>query len=208
MTDAEKLRSLETVAGPVSRETGERLEALEALFLKWAGRMNLVAASTLSDVWARHILDSAQLVPLAPDATDWVDLGSGGGFPGLVIAVFLLERPGSHIHLVESNQKKAAFLRAAIAALGLPATVHAARIEGVAHGLPGGATVTARALAPLDALLALSQPFLGRGLFHKGRDYRAELEQCRDLWDFDLIEHPSRIAPDSVILDISNVRRR
>ncbi len=206
-TDREKTRRLEEVAGPVSRETAERLIALEAFFLKWAGRINLAAPSTLKDVWERHIIDSAQIAPLS-DAADWVDLGSGGGFPGLVIGAFLRERPGAHIHLIESNQKKSAYLRSAAAELDLLVTVHARRIEAVESRLPRAATVTARALAPLDVLLSLSVTFLGRGLFHKGRDYRKEVELCRDRWDFDLIERPSRLTPDSVILDISNVRRR
>lgn len=203
-----KIDALCGIVGPVSRETAERMLEFEALFLKWAARINLVAQSTLDNVWTRHVLDSAQIFRLAPDAEAWVDLGSGGGFPGLVIAVLRGDQRGRKIHLVESSRKKAAFLQNAISVLHLQAEVHADRVESVAGQLPTKATVSARALAPLHILLELSFPFLGRGLFHKGRDYRSEVAISRDAWAFDLIDHPSLIAPDSVILDISNVRRR
>jgi 16S rRNA (guanine527-N7)-methyltransferase len=206
---ADLFERLHETAGPVSRETFDRLARFEGLFLKWNRRINLAAPSTLGNVWQRHILDSAQLMPLAPVASHWLDLGAGGGFPGLVVALLLKERGGS-IDLVESNRKKASFLQAVIGEFGLPARVIARRIEE-SPGLTASAdVVTARALAPLPALLDLAAPWLtagSRGLFHKGRDYRAEVEESTHRWAFDLVEHRSRVDPQSVILEISGLRQ-
>lgn len=206
------LAELRDVAGDaVSRETLDRLLAFEPVFTKWARRINLSAASTLDELWSRHILDSAQLMPLAPHAARWLDLGSGGGFPGLVAAFLLKERPGAHIDLVESSRKKAGFLQAMVGEFDLPAKVHAARIEDVKDRFSTAEIVTARALAPLPLLLGLASPWLSRGatgLFHKGRDYRSELRQSADLWAFDLVEHPSKIDPLGVILEISDLQPR
>jgi 16S rRNA (guanine527-N7)-methyltransferase len=207
----DKLQRLVDVAGPVSRETFEGLEAFEGMFLNWASRINLAAPSTLGDIWTRHILDSAQLAALAPGAKRWLDLGSGGGFPGLVLAFLLADRPEGRIDLVESNRKKAGFLQAAIGQFSLPARVHAHRIDGEIKGLAQPEIVTARALAPLDELLALAFPWLStgaRGLLHKGRDYRHEVQESSLLWQYDLVEHRSRVDADSVILEIANLRRR
>jgi len=205
--------ALRDVAGPVSRETYDDLMQFEAMFRQWAGRINLAAPSTLADLWARHILDSAQIFPLKPDARLWLDIGSGGGFPGLVLAFLLRERDGSKIHLVESNRKKAGFLQAVAGRFGLPARVHAVRIEEVAglQELKAGVDVlTARALAPLPLLLDLGAPWLSAetvGLFHKGRDYRNELQESINRWRFDLVEHRSRIDPAGVILEIGALQR-
>jgi 16S rRNA (guanine527-N7)-methyltransferase len=196
-------------AGPVSRETFERLTRFEELFLKWNRRINLAAPSTLDNIWRRHILDSAQLIPLAPDARHWLDLGSGGGFPGLVIALLLKERGGS-VDLVESNRKKAAFLQAVIGEFDLPARVIARRIEEAPDLAASPEVVTARALAPLPILLGLAAPWLtagSRGLFHKGRDYRAEVQESAHRWAFDLLEHRSKVDPQSVVLEISALRQ-
>jgi 16S rRNA (guanine527-N7)-methyltransferase len=196
------------VAGPVSRETFGRLVAFEALFQKWARRINLSAPSTLNDVWSRHILDSAQLLRLAPEAQRWLDLGSGGGFPGLVLAILLSERPDAHVDLVESNRKKAAFLQSVIGQFGLPARVHALRIDDVHASIGTPDVVTARALASLSSLLSLAEPWLASGatgLFHKGRDYRSEIEESAHQWRFDLLEHRSMIDPQSVILEIRDL---
>lgn len=202
------LEGLCRVAGPVSRETFDRLVAFEALFQKWASRINLSAPSTLGDVWSRHILDSAQLLRLAPEAKHWLDLGSGGGFPGIVMAILLLEKEGAHVDLVESNRKKSAFLQSAIGQFGLPARVHSHRIEETYHSISAPDVITARALAPLPVLLGLSRPWLAAratGLFHKGRDYRSEIEESAHQWRFDLLEHRSMIDPQSVILEIRNL---
>ena len=200
---------LQKAAGPVSRETFERLRAFEQLFLKWNRSINLAAPSTLDDVWRRHILDSAQLARIAPAAMRWVDLGSGGGFPGLVLGFLLVERPGASIDLVESNRKKASFLQSVIGQFNLPARVVAKRIDDSYALVSAPEIVTARALAALPDLLDLSAPWLAKGaraLFHKGRDYRAEVEESTHRWTFDLVEHPSMTDAHGVILEISDLR--
>ncbi|SDA51400.1 16S rRNA (guanine(527)-N(7))-methyltransferase RsmG [Mesorhizobium qingshengii] len=202
-------KSLQDVAGPVSRETFDRLVAFEQMFQKWNRSINLVAQSTSGDVWQRHILDSAQLGRIEPSATRWVDLGSGGGFPGLVMAFLLAERDDASIDLVESNRKKASFLQAVVGQFNLPARVVARRIDDSHELVSTPQIVTARALAPLSTLLDLSAPWLtsgARGLFHKGRDYRAEVQESVHRWSFDLVEHPSVTDAGGVILELSNLR--
>ena len=171
---------------PVSRETEDRLVAIVALLEKWQRTINLVAPATLPVIWTRHVADSLQLVPLAGDATRWVDLGSGGGFPGLVVAAALAARPGADVTLVESDSRKAAFLREAARIAELPATVLPARIEQVALRIAEGVEiVSARALAPLPKLLDLAAPFLAQGatgLFLKGQDVDNELTEASKSW--------------------------
>jgi 16S rRNA (guanine527-N7)-methyltransferase len=199
------------VSGSVSRETFESLQAFESTFRKWAARINLVAPSTLGELWRRHVLDSAQLARIKPDALRWLDLGSGGGFPGAVIAILLKERMGASIDLVESNGKKAAFLRTSLAELGAPARVHAARIEDMHQRIAAPDVVTARALAPLPRLLGLSEPWLSAGasgLFHKGREYLTEIKESSAGWRYDLVKHNSLIDADSVILEVNGLKRR
>lgn len=164
---------------PVSRETSERLDRFVDLLLSWQRRTNLVAPSTVSHLWTRHIADSLQLLDLAPQARVWADLGSGAGFPGLVIAMALTGKPGAIVHLVESNAKKAAFLQEAQRVTEAPARVHLRRIEDFSASFQGRLdAVTARAVAPLKSLLGQCFPLLGKsgatGLFPKGQ--RAELE--------------------------------
>jgi len=186
------------------------LQAFEAAFRRWSARINLAAPSTLSHLWERHVLDSAQLIRLAPTAKRWLDLGSGGGFPGAIVAIMMGERNGAHVDLVESNRKKAAFLQTTLASLKAPASVHARRIEECYQLGLAPEVVTARALAPLPLLLELTQPWLTAGakaLFHKGRDYLREVEESRDAWRFDLVEHGDKVVGDGVILEISNLRR-
>lgn len=205
MTQNSDFARLEAVVGPVSRETFERLKVFEKEFVRWAERINLVAPSTLENIWERHILDSAQLLTHSPLRSRWVDLGSGGGFPGAVLAILLTDT--ATVDMIESNRKKASFLQTVLASIGSAGRVHASRIEDV---LLEADIVTARALAPLPLLLDMSSRWLthgAKGLFHKGRGYRAEVEECRDVWDFDLIEHPSSVAPGGVILEISQLRR-
>jgi len=208
---ADQYGELCDVAGPVSRETFAKLTRFESEFRRWSMRINLAAPSTLGALWQRHILDSAQLFSLETDATEWLDLGSGGGFPGAVMAILLAERSGGRMSLVESNRKKAAFLQTILGTLRAPATVFPVRIEDAPDKVPMPQIVTARALAPLPDLIGLAAPWLragARGLFHKGRDYRTELANCADAWRFDLVEHRSVIDDASVILDISNVEPR
>lgn len=206
----ERFLALQAAVGVVSRETFEALSRFETEFLKWNQRINLAASSTLSDVWGRHILDSAQLIALAPGATKWLDLGSGGGFPGLVLAFLMQDRAG-RIDLVESNRKKAAFLQAMIGEFNLPARVIARRIEDAPAFADQPQMVTARALAALPLLLQLASPWLSAGataLFHKGRDYRAEVEESSQRWSFDLIEYRSSVDPEGVVLEISGLSAR
>lgn len=207
---ADRARALELVT--VSRETLARLDAFVGVFLLWQGKLNLVAASTLPRLWTRHIADSLQLMPLAPGARVWVDLGSGGGFPGLPIACALAGRPGAEVHLVESNGKKAAFLREAVRLTGVPAQVHNQRAENFGESWPGRAdVVTARALAPLKTLCDQALPLIARGavaLFPKGQDVDAELTEAAKYWTIEASKVPSTTSPDGVILVISGLERR
>lgn len=211
MSGRDEFEALCDVAGPVSRETFLRLKQFEAEFRRWSARINLAAPSTLPTLWERHILDSAQLFQLEPTATRWLDLGSGGGFPGAIMAILLAERPAGQVELVESNRKKAAFLQSVLGGLKVPGRVHPLRIDAAVGKVAQPEVVTARALAPLSELLALAEPWLAAGakaLFHKGRDYRSEVANCHDAWRFDLIEHESVVDPASAILEISGLRRR
>lgn len=201
-------RELCRIAGPVSRETFGDLQAFETEFRRWSAKINLAAPSTLPELWTRHVLDSAQVPALAPGAVNWLDLGSGGGFPGAIIAILMKERPGSHVALVESNRKKAAFLQSILGRLGAPARVHPVRIEDAVGLVSQPEIITARALAPLGQLIDLASPWLLRGakaLFHKGRDYRTEIANSAADWRFDLVEHRSAVDAEGVILEISNV---
>jgi 16S rRNA (guanine527-N7)-methyltransferase len=198
---------------PVSRETEARLDHFVALLLEWQGRMNLIAAASESVLWTRHIGDSLQLLPLAPQARIWVDLGAGGGFPGLVIACALAGAPGVQVHLVESTQKKANFLREAARVTGVPAVVHAERIADFALHAPQQIdVVTARALAPLNKLLVEAYPLLKRGakgLFLKGQDVDAELTEASKCWSIQATLVPSRTAPKArvVVVDRAEPKR-
>ncbi|MDI7863054.1 16S rRNA (guanine(527)-N(7))-methyltransferase RsmG [Rhizobiaceae bacterium n13] len=197
----------------VSRETQERLEHFASLFQKWTRSINLVAPSTLDQLWKRHIADSAQIYKLNPGPKTWVDLGSGGGFPGVITAIVLAEAGDGWVHLVESNHKKAAFLRVALQETGARGQVHASRIEDAPQAIPACDALSARALADLDSLLAYMSPWmLGheevRALLHKGRDYGTEIDKARGRWKFDLIQHASVIESDSVILEISKLQRK
>lgn len=187
----------------VSRETWGRLERLVETLDRWQAKTNLVAPDTLETVWTRHVADSAQLSALAPEeAETWVDLGAGGGFPGLVIAAMREGR--THVHLVESNGKKAAFLREAARAMGLAVTVHAARAEAALSDIVAD-VVSARALAPLSALLGLAAPLLKTGavgLFPKGREAVAELTEAEKNWKFRASLSPSLTDAEARIVRI------
>lgn len=194
----------------VSRETIARLKVFEEQFTRWAKKINLVAASTTSDFWQRHVSDSAQLLALKPDMRRIVDLGSGGGFPGIVLAILLNDMEDARVDLVESNRKKTAFLQATRAHCAPRAHIHAKRIEDALTSIPTAEYVTARALAPLSKLFELAEPHMIKGavgLFHKGRGFMQELEESRANWRFDLITHASEIDADSVVLEIRNLSR-
>jgi 16S rRNA (guanine527-N7)-methyltransferase len=195
----------------VSHDSLERLESFVALLERWQAIHNLVGPSTLDDVWERHIADSAQLVDLFPKARRWLDLGSGAGFPGLVIAILLWGVEGASVALVEANQKKCAFLREAARITGAPAEVICARIESVvkrwARPLD---VVTARALAPLPTLCSFVEPLVERGavaVFHKGRAFDMEFREARKIWDIDLVEHESRVG-EGMLIEIRRLQRR
>jgi len=189
---------------PVSRETLDRLDCLVAILLAWQRRMNLIAPSTESTLWTRHVADSLQLMAPAPGTRFWADLGSGGGFPGLVIACALADTAGARVHLVESNAKKAAFLREAVRATGAPAVVHPTRIEDFVANAPAPIdVVTARALAPLPKLLSLVYPLLksgALGIFPKGQDVAAELTEAAKCWNIQASLSPSRTDPKAQIV--------
>jgi 16S rRNA (guanine527-N7)-methyltransferase len=205
---ADRARALALV--PVSRETVVRLDGFAALLLDWRGRMNLIAASTVPTLWTRHIADSLQLLAIAPQARKWADLGSGGGFPGLPIACALAEQNSAEVHLIESNKKKAAFLREAVRVTGAPAVVHAERVADFAQASRGELdAVTARALAPLPELLSIAYPLLKRGalgLFPKGQDVEAELTQATKCWSIQASLVPSRTDPKSRVVVIRETK--
>jgi len=193
----------------VSRETVERLDRYVDLLLTWQRRINLIAPSTVGEVWTRHIADSLQLLALAPRARTWIDLGAGGGLPGLPIACALTAP--AVVHLVESNAKKAAFLREAVRVTGAPAQVHLARIDAFATGFQGAAdVVTARALAPLATLIGYVEPFVKRGaqaLLLKGQDVAGELTDASKYWKIDADLVPSRTDSRGRIVVIRSVAR-
>ena len=206
---ADRKRALELI--PVSDDTADRLDRLAALLLQWQTKINLVARSTIPEIWTRHIADSLQLISLAPSALVWIDLGSGGGFPGLVIACALAGQAEASVHLVESNAKKAAFLREATRLLEIPAVVHPKRIEEFVAKFEGRAdVVTARALAPLMDLLELAAPLLNtgaKGVFPKGQDVAAELTEAAKCWTIDSALVPSKTSPSARIVVIHSAKR-
>jgi 16S rRNA (guanine527-N7)-methyltransferase len=192
----------------VSRETFEKLELLERELRRWQAIKNLVGPATLDRIWDRHIVDSLQLLDLAPDARTWLDLGSGAGFPGLVLAIAGAER-GLHVHLVESNSRKCAFLRHIARLTGAPAKVHEARLETLVPDFVGKAdVVSARALASLAMLLDSTEPLLKAGtmgLFPKGRDAEIELTEARKKWTFEAEILPSLTDSEARILRITSI---
>jgi 16S rRNA (guanine527-N7)-methyltransferase len=204
-------RSRALALTPVSRETLDRLDRFVAVLLDWQQRMNLIASSTEPKLWTRHIADSLQLLELAPQAQIWADLGSGAGFPGVVIACALADRPEARVHLVERSTKKAAFLREAVHATGAPAEVHAVGIEDFVENLAVPVdVVTARALAPLAALLTATYPLLKigtLGLFPKGQDVDAELTEAAKCWSIQSSLAPSLTDPKARIVSITGIEK-
>jgi len=198
---------------PVSRETTARLDRFVELLLDWQRTTNLIAPSTIPQLWTRHIADSLQLIDLAPQARCWIDIGTGGGFPGLVLACALAEHPGALVHLVESNSKKAAFLREAQRLTGAPASVHAERIEDFAARFQDQVdVVTARAVAPLKSLLGQCFPLLGKsgatGLFLKGQHAELELGEAANTWLMNAKLVPSRTDSTGRIVVVRELERR
>jgi 16S rRNA (guanine527-N7)-methyltransferase len=196
---------------PVSRETEARLDAYADLLAQWQAKTNLVAWSTLPNLWTRHISDSLQLLPLAARARIWIDLGSGGGFPGVVLACALADTPGAMVHLVERNTRKAAFLREALRITGAAGTVHLADIGDSVDSLPGPVDcVTARAVAPLHQLVGFAEPLVGKGakaLFLKGQDVEAELTEATKYWKIMPRLHPS-LTGQGWIVELDRIERQ
>jgi 16S rRNA (guanine527-N7)-methyltransferase len=197
---------------PVSRETEARLDCYVALLGEWQAKTNLVAPSTLPNLWTRHVSDSLQLLSLAPAAKVWMDLGSGGGFPGVVLACALAETPGATVHLVERVAKKAAFLREAIRITGAPGAVHLADIGNIVERFAGTIDcVTARAVAPLHQLIVFAEPLVRRGakaLFLKGQDVEAELTEATRYWKIEPNLHSSRTGGQGWIVELDRIERR
>lgn len=197
----------------VSRETLERLRIYETLLKRWQKGTNLVAQATLDQIWHRHFADSAQLLAHAPDSATWLDLGSGAGFPGLVIAICAANREDGVVHVVESNARKCAFMQEVVRETGCSVEIHQARIESLwgsdRVGTPE--VVTARALAPMADLLTLAAPFLGpgtTGLFLKGRQLQREQLDAAKNWSYDAHLYPSATDEQACIVQVSGLRRK
>ncbi|MBA4099022.1 MAG: 16S rRNA (guanine(527)-N(7))-methyltransferase RsmG [Rhodospirillum sp.] len=205
---SEFVSELKALGINVSRETLQRLEIYVALLAKWQAKINLVGPATLPDLWRRHFLDSAQLLPLLPAAAGTLaDLGSGAGFPGLVLAIMIDWR----VHLLDSDQRKCAFLRQVALDCGVldRVTIHAKRIEQVT-GIAAD-VVTARACAPLGELLGLAEPFIGEkgtGLFLKGAQAEEELTQAQRRWTMRLDRRDSISDPAGKLLIVSQLKRK
>ncbi len=195
----------------VSRETLDRLATYEDLLRRWQRAVNLVAPSTLGSIWGRHFGDSAQLLALAPETAErWVDLGSGAGFPGLVLAILLKERGHGHVTLIESDKRKAAFLAEVARKTGAAVEIVAERIEKSATRDKLGPidVITARALAPLSRLLGLAAPLSSpttTGLFLKGKDAAAEVREARREWTFEATLVPSMTEPGARVVVIRDL---
>jgi 16S rRNA (guanine527-N7)-methyltransferase len=206
---ADKHEALKLVR--VSRETEIRLDRFVALLLKWQQTTNLISPATIPNLWTRHVADSLQLLDLAGEAKLWVDFGSGGGFPGLPVACALAERPGAQVHLVESNGKKAAFLREAIRVTGVSAVVHNKRIEDCGDSFGDKVdVVSARALAPLKILCDQAFPLIAEGavgLFPKGQDVGSELTEAAKYWRIKADTVPSRTSADGCIVVVEVLTR-
>jgi len=193
----------------VSRETQAKLSAFLDMVEKWNPRINLVSASSLPTAWTRHVLDSAQLWSLRPTSQGvWLDIGSGGGFPGIVMAILAqAEAPDLQVKLVESDRRKSVFLSEAVRQLHLNATVHPVRIETLAAA--NAQIVSARALSALNGLMPMVAQHLapgGTALFPKGQRYQAELADCAPHWTMTTEVVPSKIDPDGVVIKISDLR--
>ncbi len=193
----------------VSRETEQRLSAFEALVLKWTPKINLIAPSTITDIRRRHTLDSLQVFSARPNVDTWLDIGSGGGFPGIVVAIAMQEHSDKTlVTLVESDRRKCVFLRQAARELGLSVTVVNERIEQLDAGK--FQTISARALAPLPRLISYAHAHLekdGEFIALKGQSWKKELEQALLQWSFahDVVQSESE--ENAVLLKLSNIKR-
>ncbi len=193
---------------PALQPIEAELSLYEELLRRWQAKINLVAPNTLDEIWLRHFADSAQVLAAAPQAKVWADLGSGAGFPGLVTALLLKDRPGARVHLIESDQRKAAFLRAVSRETGAPVSVHAERIERVLPSLAGTIdAVSARALAPLGKLIELARETLEKGamaVFLKGEEWQDELTAAQALGSFNVETIQSRTHPRARLIVVNS----
>lgn len=209
MTDPVRdLCSLLDLGQKESEQTAELLQAYVELIRKWNPAINVIARSTVDNIWHRHILDSAQLYRFLPETGLWLDMGSGGGLPGIVLACLSkVARPGVKIKLVEADQRKAVFLRECCRQLALLAEVHTGRIETL--GPQNADVISARALASLSDLLSMAHPHLVKGgvcVFLKGEKSEEEVLAARQMWSFDLTRTPSKTSDGASILEIRNLR--
>src|ERR1700761_4641584 len=205
-------RALALRLTPVSRETEARLDRFIGLLQTWQAKTNLVSPSTLPMLWSRHISDSLQLLDLAPAAKTWVDFGSGGGFPGLVLACALADTPGATVHLIERNGKKAGFLREALRVTGAAAVIHLADIKDTVDRISGPIDcITARAVAPLHQLMNFAEPLVKKGakaLFLKGQDVEVELTEATKYWNIEPKLHASRTGGHGWVVEIDEIAPR
>ena len=202
MSIADRQRALER--RPELGRVAQQLEIYENLLLRWQSSINLVGRSTLDEVWTRHFLDSAQLADLAPLDRRWADLGSGAGFPGLVIALFQQTHAGGEMHLIESDKRKAAFLREVSREIGARAHIHNERCEDVLSEIQPEVVVS-RAMTDIGRLIAYAQPFVekgGVGLFPKGRDIVVELTRASIPSNFQIVLKQSRTDPEAAIVQV------
>ena len=203
VTDAQSFARTAQASPVQMADMAQFLELLTA----WNGNINLVGPASLPDFWNRHAWDSAQLLRLAPEARTWADLGAGAGFPGLVLAILQKDRPGFHMHLVESMAKRCRFLDAVVEALALPATVHNVRAEAMTLGVD---IVTARALAPLHRLLGYGRSYLAMGatgLFLKGQDVVSDMTEAAKHWEYEADVVPSLSDPRGRIVRVKRLGR-
>lgn len=197
----------------ISNEIRARLECYVALLEKWQPKINLVSKSTLPDLWQRHMRDSAQLLEYINFSTGpWLDIGSGAGFPGLVLALLQQEYSNTQVHLIESDQRKAIFLREVIRVTHAPAQVHTVRVENLVPEKMGGKArlITARAFAPLHQILEMAVPMTDSStvfLLLKGQDVDDELTLAAKYRKMTVSQHPSRTNPAGVVLQITEVAR-
>ncbi len=196
----------------VSRETLDKLCLYEEQLRRWQAVKNLVAQASLDDLWSRHFADSAQLLALAPqDAKIWIDLGSGAGFPGLVVAILMADMPNRKVHLVEANARKCAFLHEIRRLTRAPVEIHNHRITSLADSdtVVNADVVCARALAPLDKLLRYAVPFFRTqtvGLFPKGKETDKEIQTAKKSWHFEFRKNQSRIDYNGCVIEVRNLR--
>ncbi len=206
---ADRARALALV--PLSPQTEARLAVYVDLIGRWRKLTNLISEASFAEVWTRHIADSAQLLALAPHARRWIDLGSGAGFPGMVIAIQLADLADARVHCIESDRRKCAFLRQVARATGAPAEIHAARIESIdPEALAPVDAVTARALAPLPRLVEFAKVWLAQGavgVFPRGRSAEAQLEALPAAPDLAIDLVASKLDPEAAIVRVRSASK-